>query len=562
MNASVDVAERSKLQRLRAWRTGAVLVPSIIILLVVRDRLFVSPDSTQYLSAARNVVAGRGLASYWWSGRAEPLTHFPPLYPFILSLFGRVGMDIERAAVWLNLACIATVVWQSSRLAARVVGGTVIERARSAAIAACAIAVANDLIGVGAMLDTEPLFIAVSLFALGTLASTIERQRDGRTTEANRAFSASAACCAVDALTRFVGLALIGACALALLVYWRGPLVSRLRRALVYSCLAGAPLAAWLLYNHLRHASLSNRELALHPIGAAEVASAMITVSHWLSPYVPWRMPRFALFIVICVSLIAVVLGIWRVGVSAVFHADAATSRGVVAGATEYRSPSSATAAVMIVFWVVYTLFLITSISIADVSTPLDSRILSPLLPLAVVLSVSAVLLLRRQPAPSSRFASFSTLTGVTLGCAYAIGQVAGLAVWTRTARAEGVALNRDARAAPALLARVRSLPSGAAVYSNMPDLIYYFTGRVVHGMPQRFSPTSLRANANFDGEVAGMSRDGLATYVVLFDAGSDRPYAASLGDLRSHLSNIRVDTMSGGYFSQLSAQPTHKPVR
>ena len=44
-----------------------------------------SPDSVQYIQAARNLRLGFGL-SIWGKQGYQPLTHFPPLYPLILAV--------------------------------------------------------------------------------------------------------------------------------------------------------------------------------------------------------------------------------------------------------------------------------------------------------------------------------------------------------------------------------------------------------------------------------------------------------------------------------------------
>ena len=533
-------------------RLIGMLWPCAVVLWVVPGRLFVAPDSTQYLSAARNLLAGNGLASYWWSGRPEPLTHFPPLFPFILALFGWAGLGIQRAALGLNIVALASIVWQSSRLAGLLAGGSALQRARVMAVCALAVGFAHDVTYVSVVLFTEPLFIALSLGAISSLATWLDGSADHAVESDRRAITSSAAFCALATLTRFVGLALIATCVLAILLQGRRRMVDRLGTAAVFAGIAGGPLGAWLVYNRLRHLSVSNRELAVHPVSPGDLKYGMLTVSHWLSPFMPWSLPRFILFALGCLFLAALGLALWRVGLRDLFRMDVAEPGG--ARSREQPGPRSSVGAVSLLFLVAYAGLLITSISVADDSTPLDLRILSPLMPTAIVLVVGLAALLARRRADFPDWPRrVAAVSGVALGGIYLVSQGLALVVWARPARAEGLELNAVARAAPALLARVRALRPDAVVYSNMPDLIYYFARRVANGLPWRRSPTSLLANPDYATELATLSCHAAPTYVVLFARGSDRDYVATLEDVETRQKFVTLDSLPAGYFGRVA---------
>jgi hypothetical protein len=62
----------------------------------------VSPDSTLYLEAARNLLRGHGLTITTLDNLTRPLTHYPPLYPYLLYAGGRLGIDPMDGARWLS----------------------------------------------------------------------------------------------------------------------------------------------------------------------------------------------------------------------------------------------------------------------------------------------------------------------------------------------------------------------------------------------------------------------------------------------------------------------------
>lgn len=544
----------------RLLRLLGTLWPCAVVLWVVPGKLFVSPDSTQYLSAARNLVAGNGLASYWWSGRPEPLTHFPPLYPFVLSLLARVGSDMEQAALWLNIIALATIVWQASGLAGQLAGGHAVQRARIMAFCALAVGLAHDVVYVSVMLFTEPLFIAASLCALSALARGLSKTAEDAAGSDSRTIALSGVCCAIAVLTRFVGLALIATCVLAIVLHERKQLRHRLRTAAFFAFIAGAPLGAWLVYNRLRDLKVSNRDLALHTVSLGELKFGMLTVSHWLSPYMPWSLARLLLLALACLCLGVLAVSFWHVGWRGLFRPvsvnDLAASRG-----RDEREPSTSVAVVAGLFVLAYSGLLIASISVVDNSTPLDLRILSPLMPIAILLAVAVVALLARRRSDSAGWPSWMAgISGATLGGVYLVSQGLALVVWAPPARAEGLGLNAAAHVAPAVLAKVRGLPREAVVYSNMPDLIYYSTGRVVYGLPWRHSPTSLVPNPSYATELSNLSRRAEPTYVVVFERGADRTYVATLEDVGRRQHFATLDSIPGGYFGRV-ASPTSSRI-
>ena len=80
------------------------------VLTLTRRGVGVSPDSMTYLEAATNFHEGRGLVATAPDGSLQPLSHYPPLYPVMLSLLqygagsslDAVG-PLNGALLWLSL---------------------------------------------------------------------------------------------------------------------------------------------------------------------------------------------------------------------------------------------------------------------------------------------------------------------------------------------------------------------------------------------------------------------------------------------------------------------------
>jgi hypothetical protein len=82
-----------------------VLISSIgiAISLFVSSRLGIgiSPDSVAYIASALNLLNGLGLSTLSGDCKPIPLTHFPPLFPLLLSSIGVLGDDPLIAVRWV-----------------------------------------------------------------------------------------------------------------------------------------------------------------------------------------------------------------------------------------------------------------------------------------------------------------------------------------------------------------------------------------------------------------------------------------------------------------------------
>ena len=56
----------------------------------------ISPDSVAYIMASRQLSQGQGLTLIGAHGGQVPLTHFPPLYPLVLSFLSLFGLKIAN----------------------------------------------------------------------------------------------------------------------------------------------------------------------------------------------------------------------------------------------------------------------------------------------------------------------------------------------------------------------------------------------------------------------------------------------------------------------------------
>lgn len=196
--------------------------------------LAISPDSVDYLSAARSLGLGRGFVGY----TGEQMTSWPPLFPVLLALFQQLGLSPLVAARLLNAA-----LWGATTLLAATWIVSVTRSVLLALLASLWIALSPMLLYYASMLWSEPLFVALIVAALYALTRCLAAPN--WTNVILAALLAGAA-----AQQRYAGgiAVIVGTFGLMFLRRDVG-LMRRIPSAFVYGLIASAPTAIWLARN-------------------------------------------------------------------------------------------------------------------------------------------------------------------------------------------------------------------------------------------------------------------------------------------------------------------------
>lgn len=193
-------------------------------------------DSINYLAVARNLLAGEGFLNY----DGTPYTLWPPLYPLLLALLTVGGpglLDPLAVAGPLNAALLGVTIFVAGRYLHRR-----LESRFLALWAPLVLALALPLGELARWALSETLFVLLLTLALIAAADHLAEGR-------RSSLALAALCGALALLTRYQGVGVVAAVALAPL-FRRGdrPGTRVKRSALVF--LAGlAPTALWLLRN-------------------------------------------------------------------------------------------------------------------------------------------------------------------------------------------------------------------------------------------------------------------------------------------------------------------------
>jgi len=468
----------------------AALAAAALILISTRWGVGASPDSVVYLGTARNVVAGRGLTVPYGSEVDRPLTFYPPLYPAVLAGLGLAAGDPVAAARWLAAGLFCANVLLAGLLAGW----------RGAApwqplAAAGLLLTAPTMVGLHSMAWSEPLFLGLGFGGLLLLARTLE-QGDWA------ALVLAGAALGLALLTRYAGLAFVGAGCLALVLFSDEPWRARLVRAGVLGGIAVAPLLAWTARNQALAGTATDRALAFHPIGLVHARQALDTLASWL--LLP---PDNGLWVKAGVPL-ALAGGVAALA----FWQARQPVRAMTARAARMWTPLDK---VLGLFILVYAAFLAASITLVDANTPLDARILSPVFVAGLVLAVRLV------GAGVARFATARSAAVMMI----ALAAFGGLSLWqaagvVRQSYHNGIGFNSANWRSSPTLAWLRRLPEETIVYANAPEPVYLHTERNALRLPRQFDTVAQTANAEYPAELALLAEQLSAGAVAVYFQG------------------------------------------
>jgi hypothetical protein len=433
----------------------------------------IQPDSIVYLNGAKSLLAGKGFLNH-----GIPITHFPPLYSLTLAATNLAANNLLRAVRFLNAVLFGT----NLVLAAL---GVYFSTERSWLTTTCAVIfflASAPLVAIHAWALTEPLFITLTLVFVLLLSMYVNRPT-------LFLLIASALALGLAIITRYIGLAFIPA---GLLIVFFGKQDQRLRRrfrdVLIWALPACAPLAILSIINKLSAGSTSDRSFVYHPISELQYLGGII--DNGLKFIAPVSLPAWvwpAFF-----GLLAGLL-IGRLGLFSILHPKEIhwRSMGFLVPATCFMMLAS------------YLFILYLSLSFFDASTPLDSRLLSPIFLLLMAGGFPAAWNLARYLKKPVLWWSFLALIALSISMK-TIDAIRS----AESIRENGLGFTSTQWRQSESIMFVNSLGKDAKIYSNGADILGFLTGRQALSVPREKSPTTLIPNPDYTEELGIMCND------------------------------------------------------
>lgn len=219
-----------------------LIAAAAMVLVSTYPHIGADPDSTIYVSAAKNLLAGRGLTM---PVVGTPLTHYPPFYPWVLSAGGLLGFNLLRwALIWDILLLMGNIL-----LAGVIASRMGINRS---ILPMALVAFSPAILTVHWMVWSEPFLIFLGFAGLLGLDIYLETKRIALLWLAGLLM-------ALAWLDRYIGLAFIASAVAGLWLFSR----YRVRDVLLLSGISIFPMLAWLAHNLTLTGNPTNRIIAL-----------------------------------------------------------------------------------------------------------------------------------------------------------------------------------------------------------------------------------------------------------------------------------------------------------
>jgi hypothetical protein len=250
----------------------ALLGAWIVLLVTKRWGLGLLPESMVYVQAAKHFVSGQGLSVFSSAGTLQPMTAYPPLFPFVLSWGWFLGLDPYTWARFLNAGLFGANIFLAGFLAF-----TYTRKLHSAVLASCLLLGSVHILETHLMLLSRPVLMAGSLGFFLALALFLK-------SGTRRSFYAAVILAVVAAMTHTIGLLVIISGVVSFYILTPGTRGERLRRAFLFAGFALLPSAVWFGWKWVNEAPSVGRIFQLHWPSLEQVYGSINTVSIWLMP--------------------------------------------------------------------------------------------------------------------------------------------------------------------------------------------------------------------------------------------------------------------------------------
>ena len=459
-------------------------VAAFALVLVITDPVGpgLDPDAMAYMGSAESVAAHatyRLPTAEWTSADStEPLAHFPPGYSTALAIPIRLGMSPPQGARLVEAIAAFVTTFTLFLLVSAATSAFV------GALFVIALFSMTSMHEVHVSVLSEPMFLACLALALYAMV----RRPDHPLWAGIPA--------AVGIMTRYAGASLVGAA--AIWTFMRpGTLAQRSRRAAIAVFPAVVLEAIWVIRTRASQGAEEIRSFAIYGHLGKTLAQGGQTLSAWLIPdpaldsdAIPYR---GALAIAAGCSLaILVGIGAWHAWRSAPAPSSCHP------GQREGSAPAAATAWRLLLAAFLqaacYIAVVMASRIFADEAIPLDERILSPALLLAMTIAaIGLAIWWRGTRLDIARLAVSCGLLGWWCAAALATYSEAHFALdW-------GSDFAGQQWRRSELLAWARADGARHPLYSNWPAAVYFYLHRPARELPKQrdLEPETLREFAD-----------------------------------------------------------------
>jgi 4-amino-4-deoxy-L-arabinose transferase-like glycosyltransferase len=454
-------------------------------------------DSVAYIAGARSILQGTGYSDIWLDSSLEPITHYPPLLSLSLTALGLLQIDPLRGARILNI-----LLFGANTVLMGLFGWRLTRSQPAGLWLAALFSLSAAMLRIHVFAMSEPLFLFLSLLSFLLIDLYFDtRQKPFWLVLAGFVIG-------LAFLTRYSALALLPTFIMVLLLYqktWR----ARLTGIGVFLCGAIPLMAAWFIRNKLAAGNITNRTFQYHPITAENISPGVYNLSQFLLPIETWR------------SMLAKSGSIeWilaALGLAVLFWLAVQTMKMLRQANPDFAAKPQLLSYASVLYLFAYLGAVLFSMSFFDASTKFQPRILAPVYISFMLLVVTLGVWLWRKNNRALQ-AGVVLVIFITLGFSF-FNDLPVIAAYKEAGQGYASWKWHDSL----VMASLRSLPPGTAIYTNTPPAVYLVTGRASRVLPTRIDPVDNLPRGDYQQNVDEMRANLLAGKAVLalFDTSS-----------------------------------------
>ena len=458
--------------------------------------LGMSPDSVGYIMGARGIATEsslKGISNQW-----------PPLYPLALGIIAKLtNLDVLISARLLQSAIFSCLAGSMLLMQIR------IGIKRSFAIFSTLTLILNPtLLYVIYYVWSEGLFFILLCMNVYFAAELIERL------DKNQPYKTVCFLLAVTAslgfASRYVGITIV-LFNILLFVYLHNKYNQIKNLLFVYFSTIIIITTPWIIYYYQLSETLTRRELTWHPIALEQLTLGIRTVGQ---SFLPWKTDY---------EHIHIIVGILILG-AALFIFLQIYKRRTLTISDRFQF-------LLLSYAFIYFNFLIFSISLIDIATPLDERILFPVC--SILLIVIPIYFFT-----NSRCTHFF-YTFITIFFAiYIYHCLQNGNAWIRLNMYSGVELTSKSNRDRLILTQLSLCPPQYKIASNAPWEFEIDLNRQLSWLPRPFDMTSGKANSLFENQIKNLANH----FDVIVVTQSEKNIYIDIGPLTGY-----VATYTGG---------------
>jgi 4-amino-4-deoxy-L-arabinose transferase-like glycosyltransferase len=454
------------------------LVGAFAMIYSTRWGAIVYSDSTAYILSARSLLAGKGLGIPTPGGSFQPLTHFPPFYPLVLTGLGLIGMDPLEGARWLNvmlfggmivLVC-GSVYHFSHRFVLSFLLGLVI--------------LSSPLfLSIFSRAMSEALFFFLGLLSLILLAEFLHNQRRGLLIGAGIAVG-------LASLTRYIGFTLVLCGVLLLLVASKMSWRSRLVNAAIFLGLAGILSAIWLVPVFLKTQQFAARSFQLSgdlitafreaKVSLIDLGWSWVPFTNYIDPLPSYSFRGwFMIALVVFLGITSLIITFMKIR----------SSDKKILEIEILRLPL-----VFTLYGSIYLLFITFSFLFSTPRNDLDGRLLSPVY-LSLLLIIFPLVTWDLSDGKLGRW--FAWIPALIMGTLVVSGFVNSIKI-LQDNHLHGSGYTGEAWKNSEVIKAIQGIDQDTALISNESSAVLFLTGRPAYDVNERFLSTPAETYARY----------------------------------------------------------------